>query len=88
MLLLLIPRVFEFALFCLSTMRTLECTDTRSRRDIDHFFLSPPNNADAVQKRTNDHVVRGDESKRRAADKNRKDSVFWHAGAHDRYVGD
>ena len=82
---LLIPRVFEFALFCLSTMRTLECTDTR---DIDHFFLSPPNNADAVQKRPNNHVVRGDESKRRAADENRKDSVFWHAGAHDGYVGD
>jgi len=81
------------ALFCLSTMRTLECTDTRSICDIDRRSLAvlsfnPPNNADAVQKRPNDHVVRGDESKRRAADENRKDSIFWYAGAHDGYVGD
>ena len=85
---MLIPRVSEFALFCFCTICTIKGIDTRSYRDIDHFFLSPPNNADAVQKRPNDHVVRGDESKRRAADKNRKDSVFWHAGAHDGYVGD
>lgn len=81
--------VDSWALFCLSTMRTLECTDTRSYYDIDRrslAFLSF--SSDAVQKRPNDHVVRADESKRRAADENRKDSVFWHAGAHDGYVGD